>query len=70
MTIDDLSEKIDKRFDQVDDKLDMVNMTVAKHTVSLQGHDRDVNAAKNILLGGTSSSGREPVRPISERSVA
>ena len=33
-------------------------------------HDRDVNAAKNILLGGTSSSGREPVRPISERRVA
>ena len=33
-------------------------------------HDRDVNAAKNILLGGTSSSGRESVRPISERSVA
>lgn len=33
-------------------------------------HDRDVNAAKNILLGGTSSSGREPVRPTSARRTA
>ena len=33
-------------------------------------HDRDVNAAKNILLGGASSSGRGAVRPQSERSVA
>lgn len=33
-------------------------------------HDRDVNAAKNILLGGTSSSGRESVRPTSERRTA
>lgn len=33
-------------------------------------HDRDVNAAKNILLGGTSSSWRGQVRPRSERSVA
>ena len=47
MTLDDLSEKIDKRFDQVDDKLDMVNMTVAKHTVSLQGHDREIKEIKD-----------------------
>ena len=33
-------------------------------------HDRDENAAKNILLGGTSSSWRGTVRPRSERSVA
>ena len=47
MTLDDLSEKIDKRFDQVDDKLDMVNMTVAKDTASLQGHDRDIKEIKD-----------------------
>ena len=41
MTLDDFAEKMDKRFDQVDDKLDMINMTVAKHTVSLTGHDRE-----------------------------
>ena len=33
-------------------------------------HDRDVNAAKNILLGGASSSWRGHVSPQSERSVA
>ena len=26
-------------------------------------HDRDINAAKNILLAGTSASGRDVVRP-------
>ena len=33
-------------------------------------HDRDVNAAKNILLGGTSSSGLGSRRPQDERNVA
>ena len=33
-------------------------------------HDRDVNAAKNILLVGTSTNWRGSVRPRSERSVA
>lgn len=33
-------------------------------------HDRDINAARNILMEGTSSIGRGSVRPRSERSVA
>ena len=33
-------------------------------------HDRDVNAAKNILLGGTSSRGLGSGRPQDERNVA
>ena len=33
-------------------------------------HDRDINAARNILREGTSSLGRGSVRPRSERSVA
>ena len=47
MTLDDFAEKMDKRFDQVDDKLDMINMTVAKHTVSLTGHDREIKELKD-----------------------
>lgn len=47
MTLDDLSAKMDKRFDQLDDKLDMVNMTVAKHTVSISGHDREIKEIKD-----------------------
>lgn len=47
MTLDDFAEKMDKRFDQVDDKLDMINMTVAKHTVSLSGHDREIKEIKD-----------------------
>ena len=33
-------------------------------------HDRDINAARNILMEGISSIGRGSVRPRSERSVA
>ena len=33
-------------------------------------HDRDINAARNILMEGTSSIGRGSVRPCAERSVA
>lgn len=33
-------------------------------------HDRDINAARNILMEGTSSIGRGSVRPRAERSVA
>ena len=33
-------------------------------------HDRDITAARNILMEGTSSIGRGSVRPCSERSVA
>ena len=33
-------------------------------------HDRDINAARSILMEGTSSIGRGSVRPRSERSVA
>ena len=46
MTIDDLDAKIVRRFDQVDDKLDNINLIVAKHTVSLQGHDRELGEVK------------------------
>lgn len=46
MTIDDLDAKICKRFDQLDDKLDNINLIVAKHTVSLQGHDRELGEVK------------------------
>lgn len=46
MTIDDLDAKIGKRFDQLDDKLDNINLIVAKHTVSLQGHDRELGEVK------------------------
>lgn len=47
MTIDDLDAKIGRRFDQLDDKLDNINLIVAKHTVSLQGHDRELVEVKN-----------------------
>jgi len=47
MTLDDFAEKMDKRFDQVDDKLDNINMMVAKHTVSLSGHDREIKELKD-----------------------
>ena len=46
MTIDDLDAKIGKRFDQLDDKLDNINLIVARHTVSLQGHDRELGEVK------------------------
>ena len=46
MTIDDLDAKIVKRFDQLDDKLDNINLIVARHTVSLQGHDRELGEVK------------------------
>ena len=46
MTIDDLDAKIGKRFDQLDDKLDIINLIVARHTVSLQGHDRELGEVK------------------------
>lgn len=46
MTIDDLDAKIGRRFDQLDDKLDNINLIVAKHTVSLQGHDRELGEVK------------------------
>ena len=46
MTIDDLDAKIVRRFDQLDDKLDNINLIVAKHTVSLQGHDRELGEVK------------------------
>lgn len=47
MTIDDLDAKIGRRFDQLDDKLDNINLIVAKHTVSLQGHDRELGEVKS-----------------------
>ena len=46
MSIDDLADKIGKRFDQLDDKLDNINLIVARHTVSLQGHDRELGEVK------------------------
>ena len=46
MTIDDLDAKIGKRFDQLDAKLDNINLIVARHTVSLQGHDRELGEVK------------------------
>ena len=46
MTIDDLDAKIGKRFDQLADKLDNINLIVARHTVSLQGHDRELGEVK------------------------
>ena len=46
MTIDDLDAKIGKRFDQLDDKLDNINLIVARHTVSLQEHDRELGEVK------------------------
>ena len=46
MTIDDLDAKIGKRFDQLDDTLDNINLIVARHTVSLQGHDRELGEVK------------------------
>ena len=46
MTIDDHDAKIIKRFDQLDDKLDNINLIVARHTVSLQGHDRELGEVK------------------------
>ena len=46
MTIDDLDAKICMRFDQLDDKLDNINLIVARHTVSLQGHDRELGEVK------------------------
>ena len=46
MTIDDLDAKIVRRFDQLDDKLDNINLIVARHTVSLQGHDRELGEVK------------------------
>lgn len=42
MTIDDLAEKIEHRFDVVDDKLDSISLTVAKHTVTLNSHDKEI----------------------------
>lgn len=46
MTIEELGEKIARRFDQSDDKLDNINLIVAKHTVSLRGHDRELCEVK------------------------
>ena len=46
MTIDELDTKICMRFDQLDDKLDNINLIVARHTVSLQGHDRELGEVK------------------------
>lgn len=47
MTLDDFAEKMDKRFDQVDDKLDNMSLMVAKHTVNISGHDREIKELKD-----------------------
>jgi len=47
MTLDDLANKMDKGFEAIGGKLDMINMTVAKHTVSLNGHDREIKELKD-----------------------
>lgn len=41
MTLDDLSRKMDERFDRTDGKLDSVATTVAVHTTTLAVHDRE-----------------------------
>ena len=41
MTLDDLSEKIDKRFDNLDSKVDQLRETVAVHDSTLKIHDRE-----------------------------
>ena len=46
MTIDDLDAKIGKRFDQLDDKLDNLSLTVTKHTVTLTSHDKAIDERK------------------------
>ena len=41
MTLDDLSAKMDKRFDVLDAKVDSITTTVAVHSSTLQVHDRE-----------------------------
>ena len=46
MSIDDLADKMGKRFDQLDDKLDNLSLTVTKHTVTLTSHDKAIDERK------------------------
>ena len=46
MSIDDLADKMGKRFDQLDDKLDNLSLTVTKHTVTLTSHDKAIAERK------------------------
>lgn len=46
MSIDDLADKMGKRFDQLDDKLDNLSLTVTKHTVTLISHDKAIDERK------------------------
>jgi len=41
MTIEDLAEKMDERFDKLDGKVDNINTTVAVHTKEIAAHDRE-----------------------------
>lgn len=40
MSIDDLAEKMDKRFDTLDTKVDGISTVVAIHTTELAAHDK------------------------------
>jgi len=47
MTLDDLANKMDEGFKVLGDKLEFVNLTIGKHTVSLSGHDREIREIKD-----------------------
>jgi len=47
MTIDELAERMERGFDTIGNKMDAVTQTVAKHGVSLTGHDREIREVKD-----------------------
>ena len=49
MTLDDLAEKMDQRFDKLDCKVDNISTTVAVHGQAIANHDREAKEFRDRI---------------------